>query len=716
MTRKLLIAAGIVAGALVLAVIALLLIVDANRFKPRLEQAVNDATGRRLAINGDLSLKLLPHIALALPPTTLSTRDGQRTAASVQRARVEVALLPLLRGEVAVGVVRIEGLKATIERRADGTTSIDDLLGRGPGDAGAAPKAGGAAPRPLAIGGIELTDAELSFDDRAAGRSIRLTALSLTIGRVAPSSRTPVQLDTRFAIDQPRLEGSLQAKGTALLDRAQGEVAIESLVAAASARLADAAYALDARAGELRYGKLLRGRHIEIAARVEGPTRGRVTLDIPSLEGTAAQATIDTLRLGAELTQGSRRFSAALASPARAHIEAQRIELPKLSGELALEDASLPAGGIKLPLAGSAAIDAVQQTARLQLDTRLDDSRLAARVDIAGFDAPRVDFGVDADRLNLDRYLPRRPAPPAASGGPAPTVASGSAAPASPGGDTRVDLGFLRGLNVAGDVRVGELQAFNVKASNVRAAVKAAGGRLRLAPVVAQLYGGSINAGASAEAAGNRVALDADLAGVSIRPLLKDAIDADLLEGRGNVKLALAAGGASVAAMKRAAAGTVSVRLVDGAIRGIDLGRILRDARSLMATGRRDARAADAEQKTDFTELSANVTIKDGVAYNDDLDGKAPLFRLGGAGRADIGAETLDYTLRVSVVGTSRGQGGRELDELHGVTIPVRLTGAFAQPAWEIDWAAVALDVAKSTAGERLKDRGAKLLDRLFRK
>ena len=53
--------------------------------------------------------------------------------------------------------------------------------------------------------------------------------------------------------------------------------------------------------------------------------------------------------------------------------------------------------------------------------------------------------------------------------------------------------------------------------------------------------------------------------------------------------------------------------------------------------------ADDKTQKTDFSELSASFTIKNGVAHNEDLDAKSPLLRLGGAGDINIAASSLDY-------------------------------------------------------------------------
>jgi AsmA protein len=152
------------------------------------------------------------------------------------------------------------------------------------------------------------------------------------------------------------------------------------------------------------------------------------------------------------------------------------------------------------------------------------------------------------------------------------------------------------------------------------------------------------------------------------------------------------------------------VHLRDGAIKGINIAEILRKARA--ALGKRSGEAADSKDKTDFSELSASFTIKNGVAHNDDLDLKSPLLRIGGVGDIDIGRSTISYVVKASVVATSKGQGGKELDELAGLTVPVKLSGSFDALKYEVDYRAVAGDLAKSRVGDKVRDRLKGLIGR----
>jgi len=350
-------------------------------------------------------------------------------------------------------------------------------------------------------------------------------------------------------------------------------------------------------------------------------------------------------------------------------------------------------------LDGSVSIDTKTQDIAARLGAHFDETNATTRFNVVGFAAPRIGFDAEVDRLNLDRYLPSE-AQRAKEG---PQTAAPASAPA-PAADPKVDLSALKPLNLAGEVRIGALQIHNAKAGKIKIGVHAAGGRLDVAPLSAGLYEGALNGTASADASGNRVAVNTTLDGISIGPLLKDLMGKELVEGHGGVKLNVTTAGATVGAMRRALGGSASLALRDGAVHGINIAQKLRDVKSVLSGGSSQTQAVSSAEKTDFSELSASFSIKNGVASNSDLQAKSPLIRVNGAGTIDIGSGTLDYTVQAAVVGTLAGQGGSELANLQGVTIPVHLSGPFAALSYQLDWSSLARQTAKSQATQQLKN------------
>jgi len=310
---------------------------------------------------------------------------------------------------------------------------------------------------------------------------------------------------------------------------------------------------------------------------------------------------------------------------------------------------------------------------------RVDDSNINATLGISRFDNPVYSFNVDIDKLDADRYVTK--------GQPA----------AKSTGDTPIDLTPLKTLNASGEARIGWFKLANVKTSNVRLSLKAEGGQLALAPFSADLYQGSMAGSLNVDArATPAISLKQDMKNITIGPLLVDAINNDMLDGKGTLGVDVKTQGSTVGQLKKALAGNASVNLADGAIKGFDLAGTIRDVKTKLNVFKAQGNvSSDKQKKTDFSEMKATFVIKNGVAHNDDLAMKAPLFRITGSGDIDIGNEKLNYIAKPTVVASLKGQGGAELEALNGMTIPVKVSGSFNDPKYAPDFAAIGTALAQ---------------------
>lgn len=360
--------------------------------------------------------------------------------------------------------------------------------------------------------------------------------------------------------------------------------------------------------------------------------------------------------------------------------------------DLKVSGAAAEFSRIALGVTGDARARLATEQVDADLVAKFDDTTAKAKLALKGFDKPHYGFDVGLDRIDLDRYLVAQPdAKPAPSTGASPKVEV----------DVPVDLGALEGLRADGMLAIGSLKLMGLSIAELKAQVRAADGRAQVAPHSAKLYQGTLEGALTLAARGNRVSLKESLSGVSIGPLVKDLMERDAVEGKGNVAVDLSAAGPTVNAMKRSLAGTARVELKDGALKGVNLTEVLRKTRAAFGSKSAEQQPADTAQRTDFSAMSASFVIKDGVARNDDLDVRAPLVRVGGAGQIDIGRSRLDYVAKASVVATAKGQGGADLEHLAGLTIPVKLTGSFDAPKYEIDYRAIASSAAKAKIEEK---------------
>jgi len=203
--------------------------------------------------------------------------------------------------------------------------------------------------------------------------------------------------------------------------------------------------------------------------------------------------------------------------------------------------------------------------------------------------------------------------------------------------------------------------------------------------------GHAVSGTLAAEAAGtpavraNVQARDVDIARVIAR-----VSPSDLLSGKGDLDLKVTTRGDTPQAMTQALNGDGAVRLRDGAVKGLDLNASLREATAAVrkALGKQTGNAVKTK-RTDFSEMLATFTIRDGVLDNRDLALKSPLLRVAGAGTVDLVKGELDYGVKASLVASREGQGGAERSQVSGITVPVRLFGPLAAPQYSIDFASM---------------------------
>jgi len=367
-----------------------------------------------------------------------------------------------------------------------------------------------------------------------------------------------------------------------------------------------------------------------------------------------------------------------------------------LTAEVAFSGPGMPKA-FKVSTSGSVEADLEKEVVEADLTSKIDESTIKSKLGMAKFSAPAYTFDVDIDRLNLDQYFPPKPKGGSASAG----ASDGKGGGEAKAEDTPLDLSALKTLNANGKLQCGALQVKGLKLANLKTEVKAANGRLD-SPHSANLYDGSVTGAIGLNAEGNRVSLKETMTNVSVGPLLRDAAQQDRLEGRGNVDLDVSGAGATVNALKRALGGSAKVNLRDGAIKGVDLGAIVSKIKSL--AGKSEEGSANSQDQTKFTELNATFAIKNGVAHNQDLDIKAPLIRITGAGDIDIASSTINYVVKPALVATSAGQGGKAADQVSGITVPVKLTGPLDGMKYQVDYSAAAADLAKSKVGEKAKE------------
>ncbi len=682
---------ALLAGLVLIAAIVLPLVIDPNDYKEEIAAEVARQTGRTLNIEGDMALSVFPWLGLDIGPAQLSNAAGFEDPymARMETVQVRVKLLPLLKKQLEVDTVRLNGLVLNLARDKDGRSNWADLAGepaaeeKAKTDAAAAGGKGGNGLAGLAIGGIEVADARLTWDDRAAATRYEITDLAFTTGAIEPDQAFDLDLNFQVSAAQPAIEGRFHLKGNVLL--AAGLRAVE--VKGASIDL-DAA------------GDGVPGKHITLVLASDMLVDlDAQTLALPNLVLETLGLRISGTVAGTGITAADPQFSGALA-------------VAPFEPRAVIDKLGLAPVTTRDPVVLAQATAALDWTASLQhfaasnLKLSLDDTRIDGSARVDSFAAPAIRFALKVDGIDLDRYLPPETAAETTA-----QPATGGAAGAG-GGEEPLPLEALRSLNLDGKLEVGKLTAFNLQSSNIVIQIKANNGLLRVNPLGANLYAGQYHGDITLDARKDtpRIAINEQVSGVQAGPLLQDLTGEARVLGTADVTAKLSGTGANADAIKKTLNGTTSFSFTEGSVKGVNIAALIRKAQAKLK-----GQPAPPEQEpnqTDFSTMQGTATVSNGVVRNDDLLLQSPLLRITGKGQVSLPAETIDYTLTTKFVGSLEGQGGKSLEELKGVSIPVRVGGTFSKPTYVPDLGAALKEAVKAKVEEKAEEQKQKLQEK----
>lgn len=688
---------------------------DPNAYKPQIIQAVQDSTHRTLRLDGDIKLMFFPSIGAHLGKVSLSEFKSEREFASVSDASVSLAVWPLLKQQVVVNQVYVNGAKASVVKYKDGKTNLDDLLATKPAVEQAEAPVRQSNAVAFNVASVVIENCELQFDDQAAGNKVSIKQLNLKTGRLTNALPTPVELSAHIQATQPKADIRLRVATTLNFDLEGNRYSLKGMelnaeggvldISGLMLKLAgDASADLQARNYELNLfvfnasGKKagepfdahltvptislnnedFSGTNLQFHASMDAQFgKASAVLNLPSFKGNMDKFSLQGLSLQAGLNQPEQTFSAQIDTVLIGSLKTMQFNLKDLSIALKATGDKLPGKTVESSLKGSVQADLERQSVHAKFAGGLLQSQIKAEAAIKNFKVPVVRYDVEIDKFDLDPYLP-------------PKVAKADS-PKKAEPEQPFDLSALQGLDVSGSVRIGALKAMNVKVSKLRVDLKAKDGIVDVEPLSAALYQGAVNGKVHVDAHTSSFAITQKLTGVEIAPLMKDAVDMEVAEGQGNISLAVTTQGNTVSALKKAMNGTASVELADGAIRGIDLGKLVQGVQNLNKDSKAETLGVNKNEKTLFSEFKASLKIKNGVARNDDLSVKSTVLRLNGSGDVDIGHDKMDYNAKVIMAKTEQGRTG---------TLPVHVFGPFDALKIKVDYAELLADIARQRLNE----------------
>lgn len=616
---------GVVAVLLLATVFIVPHIVDVQKYKPQIEKMASEAIDRPLILGGEIKLSLFPWVGVSLADVQLGNPPGftAKNMLTVKSFEVSVKLLPLLRKDIQVKKLLLDGAQLSLEKLKNGRGNWEGI-GKSDHEEVAQNKkqpsavSAGLPITSLAVGEIAITNGVLVWEDQAAEMKKKISAINLRIQDL--SLDKPVHLAFSAAVDGQ----SMSLKGMV---------------------------------GPL--GKT--------------PGKGTIPLDfilkaMNQLKVSIKGKVVDPLSKQAfDLVLDVSPFSPRKLVSACGQDFPQQTADPKALDRL----------GIHAGIAGSP-----QNIVISNGTLELDDSRMVFSAHVSEFSRPRIQFDLDLDHIDLDRYLP--PAAVKTAAGeklPAASTAKKSTGKKEPsgvsgGGKKKIDYAPLRKLILDGKVKVGKLRMHGIRIQDLLMNVSGKEGKFQLDPLTLNLYQGHLSSSGTLNVQQDvpRSSIKVQVEGIQVGPLLKDSLNKDFLEGTLATQVALTMSGDEPEQIKRSLNGRGTLSLKDGAIIGVDLAGMIRSVKSSLGLAEKSAE----KPRTDFAEIFSPFTIVRGVVDTKGTTLKSPLLRLSAVGKASLPRETLDFKVEPKIVGTIKGQG--DTKKRSGLMVPLVVSGTFSAP------------------------------------
>jgi len=332
---------------------------------------------------------------------------------------------------------------------------------------------------------------------------------------------------------------------------------------------------------------------------------------------------------------------------------------------------------------------------RLQLDNidmNLDDSAIKGQVDIKQLSQLKGQFDLNIDQLNLDLYLPNDEA----------------ASTTSTSGDSAaMDMGQM-----SGQIKMNKLIAAGVNLEDITLKIRTQGKNLTIEPLQAGFYQGLIKTELQLQPENRteKLKLTHSMQDFQAGSLLTDLMGTDYLTGLGQLNADVKIDEPFAERPFKTANGSVSYRLTDGDIVGIDIFQIMQQSLSLL--NKTEAAQSNAELKTAFGLMEIQADINQGILTTNTLKLTSPYFDLKGHVEINLDQQTIKGTIQPMLTNIPEGVLDKNFEKLINLRIPVSLKGSLLEPE-------ISIDVAKlivATQQEKIDQKKEELKNDLFDK
>jgi AsmA protein len=206
----------------VIGIVAYVLTFDPNENKELITNKFQQATGRTLTLDGPITLSIYPWLGLTADQISISNAEGFSDTPLLRADHIaaRVKLLPLLSRSLEIDTVRLDGLALNLEVRGDGRNNWTFGEPAAPDAQAASPDAGssGGGINDFILGGVDIRNTSLVFDDQFAAKHYEVNNLNMQVGELVYGQPLNITMNLDAASSAPQLTAALEMNGVVLYD------------------------------------------------------------------------------------------------------------------------------------------------------------------------------------------------------------------------------------------------------------------------------------------------------------------------------------------------------------------------------------------------------------------------------------------------------------------------------------------------------------------
>jgi AsmA protein len=376
--------------------LTLLLCFNPNDYKPTIIKLVQEKTGRTLTLDGDINMAFWPKLGIDLGRVSLSEQASQKPFASVARAKVSLAILPLLQKKLVVGTVYLDGVQATLIQHENGSNNFADLFD---GDSN--------ANFSYDIDGLIVKNSRLDYINEASNQRIQVGDLSIKTGRIVQDQALDLTADFLLEAQAAKLKTKVNLQARLLYQSKDRFFLAENVRLSTQGELALAK--LNA---TLHANKMSVNNQVFIVPMMQAnvdlnspPHDLKMRWQLNDLQANALELNIAKTNAAITYDNGKHSLTSQFSTPIKAQWSTATAEISQLNGRMNWQDQSRLSAGLKADFELTAKADLKHKTGQSHVHFASGPGLLDGDIQLSQAAGPNIKFNLAAQNWDAYAYL-----------------------------------------------------------------------------------------------------------------------------------------------------------------------------------------------------------------------------------------------------------------------------------------------------------------------